>query len=296
MASTGQTDTCYPSTNLEPSTGVPGAGARVRQRSLRVTRVVATLTLCICSNAHAKRPAPHPQAPAEQAPAASGAAATPVPDSLASWEWVRNWLTLSIQQDLVFHSKLQSACSAGSPYLCFNAAKTPTELMASGAAPGGNQISSSGALVGTLRFLIGFDRVVNPHLSLGVRLGSVISGKALTQPQESPVLALHGEARLAIWVGRNVFSRAGFRPYLLLSGGVAEADGKITVDYQLQGDPRIYKLDAWKRSGHTFVSPGLGFQAAFTKHGGPLAEFRYMQFLSPSVPVLGLQLGYSVGF
>ena len=75
-----------------------------------------------------------------------------------------------------------------------------------------------------------------------------------------------------------------------------QSDGKILVDYNVPNDANTYKLDAWKRSGHTFVAPGLGFQAAFTKKGGPIAEFRYMQFLSPNVPVLAFQLGYSLGF
>ena len=109
-------------------------------------------------------------------------------------------------------------------------------------------------------------------------------------------LYFHGEARVAVWMGHNIFSKPGFRPYLLLSGGFAEADGKILVDYNVPNDANTYKLDAWKRSGHTFVAPGLGLQAAFTKKGGPIAEFRYMQFLSPNVPVLAFQLGYSLGF
>ena len=60
--------------------------------------------------------------------------------------------------------------------------------------------------------------------------------------------------------------------------------------------PKQSKLDAWKRSGHTFVGPGLGLQAAFSKNSGPLAEFRFMQYLSPEVPVIALQLGYAIGF
>ena len=92
------------------------------------------------------------------------------------WLLVRNWLTFAIQQDLVFHSKTADACGGASAYRCFDAGKQPRVLVPGEYTPGGNQISGSGALPGTLRILIGFDRVVHPHVSLGVRIGSVISG------------------------------------------------------------------------------------------------------------------------
>jgi hypothetical protein len=53
---------------------------------------------------------------------------------------------------------------------------------------------------------------------------------------------------------------------------------------------------AWKRSGWFFVSPGIGLQYPITKTHGPLAEFRYMQFLGPQVPVVSFSLGYLYGF
>ena len=220
--------------------------------------------------------------------------ASPAPDNVAKMGLVRNWLTLSIQQDWVYHSRTLEACGPGGSYRCFDADKVYRVL-----GPGqfgGNQVSGGGALPGTLRLLVGFDRVVHPHLSLGIRVGSVISGKAPTVASDQSFLYFHGEARVALWFGPDVFSRAGLRPYVFLSGGIAEADGRIVVDFTVPRDSTTYKLDAWKRSGHSFVSPGLGVQAAFTKYGGPVVEFRYMQFFSPNVPVLGGQLGYAIGF
>jgi len=216
------------------------------------------------------------------------------PDNAAQMDLVRNWFTLSIQQDWVYHARTLEACGPSGPYRCFDADKVYRVL-----APGqfgGNQVSGGGALPGMLRLLVGFDRVVHPHLSLGIRVGSVISGKAPTLANDQSVLGFHGEARVALWIGPDVFSHAGLRPYVFLSGGIAEADGRIVVDFTVPRDSTTYKLDAWKRSGHSFVGPGLGVQAAFTKYSGPLVEFRYMQFLSPNVPVLGGQLGYAIGF
>lgn len=236
----------------------------------------------------AAAPAPPPPAPIES-PEAS--------DAHGSGDRILNWVTLSIQQDLVFHSKTPDACSAGSRYECFYADGdrkifySPNEYVA-----GGNQISGSGALPGTLRLLVGFERVVHPNVSLGIRVGSVLTGKAHRMATDQPFLYFHGEGRISLWLGHDVFTHAGLRPYLFVSGGIAEADGKIIVDYSVTGDPQTYKLDAWKRSGHSFLGPGLGFQAAFTKTSGPLGEFRFMQFMSPNVPVIAFQLGYAVGF
>jgi hypothetical protein len=243
-------------------------------------------------------------APAAQAATESAAPTSTPPidansgdsDSGSAEDRIENWVTLSVQQDLVFHSKTPDACGLGSRYECFDAFGQRKVLGSGDFAPGGNQISGSGASPGTLRILLGYERVVHPHVSLGVRVGSVLTGKARRMDTDQSFLFFHGEGRITVWIGREVFSKAGLRPYLFVSGGIAEADGKILVDYSLPNDPQTYKLDAWKRSGHSFLGPGLGFQAAISKNNGPLAELRYMQFLSPNVPVIALQLGYAVGF
>ena len=218
----------------------------------------------------------------------------PVTEAPSESSYIPNWFTLSVQQDWVYHSKVADACGPNSPYRCYDSDKIARVLEPG--QYGGNQISSGGALAGTLSILLGYDRVVHPHVSLGVRMGTVVSGKALRTSSDQPFMNFRGEARVALWLGRNVLSTAGIRPYFVLAGGIAEADGRIVVDFNVPGDPNTYKLDAWKRSGRAFVSPGFGVQAAFTKNTGPVAEVRYMQFISPNVPVIGLQFGYAVGF
>jgi hypothetical protein len=214
-----------------------------------------------------------------------------------------NWVTLSIEQDLVFHSPTPGACGATSRYECFDAMGQRQVIDVGYNLPGtnqvvagGNQISGSGALPATLRVLVGYERVVHPNVTVGVRVGSVITGKPRHMDTDKPFLFFHGEARVSLWIGHDVFSHSGLRPYGFLSAGMAETAGKITVDYTVSDDPNTYKLDAWKRSGRTFVGPGLGAQVAFSKSGGPFAELRFMQFMSPNVPMLAFQLGYAVGF
>lgn len=224
------------------------------------------------------------------------------PDESYNGGRLANWVMLSIEQDLVFHSPTADACGAGSRYECFDVVGNRQPISIGTILPGGSQviggdqISGSGALPGTLRILVGYERVVHPNVTVGVRLGSVITGKPRHMDTDTPFLFFHGEGRVSLWIGHDVFSHSGLRPYVFLSGGVAEAAGKITVDYTVSNDPQTYKLDAWKRSGHSFIGPGLGAQVAFTKSGGPFAELRFMQFMSPNVPVIAFQLGYAVGF
>ncbi len=242
-----------------------------------------------------------PEAPvapaAPEPPAPPPTPATGPGDSDDSSEGrLENWVSLSIQQDLVFHSKTADACSLGSRYECFDATGQRRILVPGEYNVGGNQISGSGALPGTLRILVGYERVVHPNVTVGAKVGAVVTGKARRMDTDQAFLFFHGEGRVSLWIGKDVFSKPGVRPYFFLSGGIAEAAGKILVDFSVPNDPNTYKLDAWKRSGHTFLGPGLGVQAAFSKNNGPIAEFRYMQFMSPNVPVIAFQLGYAFGF
>ncbi len=241
------------------------------------------------------QPPAAPVAPEPAAPPPPAAATEDTEDS-SSLGRLKNWVSLSIQQDLVFHSKTAQACSAGSRYECFDVTGQRKILVPGEYNLGGNQISGSGALPGTLRILLGYERVVHPNVTVGVKIGSVLTGKARRMDTDRAFLFFHGEGRVSLWIGKDVFSKPGVRPYLFVSGGIAEASGKILVDFSVPGDPNTYKLDAWKRSGHSFLGPGLGVQAAFSKNNGPIAEFRYMQFMSPNVPVIAFQLGYAFGF
>jgi hypothetical protein len=165
--------------------------------------------------------------------------------------------------------------------------------------PGSDQISSGGAIWATTRIMLGYDRVVAPNVTLGGKLGAVIAGKALRMKTDRGFMFFHGEVRASLWIGSAPFTKKTIRPYLFLSAGLGEADGKITVDYiqNVNGSPgTAQKAAAWKRSGNMFVGPGVGLQYPIAKNHGPTAEFRFTQYLSPSVPVVSVGLGYLYGF
>jgi len=212
---------------------------------------------------------------------------------------IDNWVSLTLQQDFVFHSQTNNACSdgVGSPYRCFFADSTWAHPTPGEVVPGSNQVSKGGAILATTRILAGYERVMLDNVTLGARLGAVIHGKALRLTTDRSFMVFHGEARGSYWIGDKPFTHKGFRPYVFLAAGVGEADGKITVDYMLQTDAsKVNKVAAWKRSGPAFVGAGAGLQWAISKTHGPLAELRYLQFMGPSVPVIAVDVGYAMGF
>lgn len=206
-----------------------------------------------------------------------------------------NWVSLALQQDLVIHSTTHYACSTGSRYECF-AMGQRTILGANDFAPGGNQVPGTTLSQGSLRILLGYDRVIVPYASVGVRLGSELYGQGRRMTTDPAFLRYHAELRAKWWIGHDVFSTSGLRPYLFGSVGIAEEDGKVFVHYSPPGNPQVYNLEAWKRSGHTFVGLGLGLQYAFEKNMGPLAELGFLQFMGPLLPAIAFQLGYAYGF
>jgi len=203
---------------------------------------------------------------------------------------VVNWLSLAVQQDLVIHAKSSNVCAAGSAYECFDSSGGNQVLPA-----GASQISGTTLSRGALRLLLGFDRVVFPDASVGVRAGVALFGQGRRLTTDPKYFMPHFEARLSLWLGHESFSRKGLRPYLYLGGGLAEADGKVSVSYVPSGGASNVTYDAWKHSGHVFVGAGFGVQYAYVQSRALFAELSYMAFMSPDVPVLGIQLGYAYG-
>ena len=236
-------------------------------------------------------------APKKSTPAdddTEAATAAPLPEPAPPKAYL-NWLSLAIEQDLVYHSTTPNACSGGDAYKCYDGHGAPWPPITN-AVPGGNRVNG-GLASGPWRILAGYDRVFARRITLGARVGAMVAGKAATVKGDRAVMLFHGEARAAVWLGRDPFAVAGLRPYVFLSGGVAEADGMVLVEYSPQGCANcgLSKVKAWKRSGPEFVGAGAGAQFAITPRMGPTLEARYMQFLSPSVPVIGVQLGYAIG-
>jgi hypothetical protein len=233
---------------------------------------------------------------------ASGAEATAQARAAEAWRDKRNWVSLGIQQDFMLHSATSQVCDQPS-YRCYDAQNQPQTFAASGRVVAkGNEISSGGFRPATLRLLVGYERLLSKNFSIGLKVGIVVYGKAPRVIAAAPAvsdpsfLAFHGEARLTLYPGRAPFARTKVaRPYLFASAGVAEVDGKVSVEVFEQNQPYA-RVAAWKRSGQGFFGAGFGLAFAFGENHGPFLEARLMQMLGKSASVVATQGGYAVGF
>ncbi|MEI9940063.1 MAG: hypothetical protein WDO69_22815 [Pseudomonadota bacterium] len=211
----------------------------------------------------------------------------------------KNWISFHFEQDFLLYSAQDQVCGsnaagshAAANYSCFqNGAPfgdSPGEDIAAGP---GNHVSG-GLGRATSRLLIGFDRLLTANLSLGLRLGYAFGGRPAG---ESKFWPLHAEIRGDYWFGAAPFESSRLRPYLSLSGGLAEVDGKVSVEYY---DPSGKKgtLDAWRKTGKGFAGLGFGVMVPFAGDNGIVPELRARQMFGASGTVFDLSIGYARGF
>jgi hypothetical protein len=171
-------------------------------------------------------------------------------------------------QDFGIHEG-RDICSKSSQledgYACFRA--SGTQYHGTPLPDRGGEASLS-PMPATTRILAGYDRIVLPNLTLGVRLGWVLAGGG-PRPSgaEAPAfLPFHGEARVGYTFGLRPFERAGIRGSVFLGAGVAQFDTEYRVFVeedpaappprsQLDNPPQ-QMLSAYRKSGTGFVSGG----------------------------------------
>ncbi len=210
----------------------------------------------------------------------------------------KNWISLAIQQDFLVLSGSTSTCAGGtgsawSGYDCFSGS---TYYSGTPYAQSGDQVRG-GFGPATTRLLAGYDRALG-SFTIGVRLGYAFRGGPQT-PGLSSFVPFHGELRGAYWFGADPFARTGPRPYVVIDGGIAQVDSSVGVvlyksaaDYTT--DTRT-NLDAWRKTGLSFVGGGVGMLLAVSPRHGPFVELKFMEMLGLSSPGLNLQVGYALG-
>jgi hypothetical protein len=204
----------------------------------------------------------------------------------------KNWLSLNFQQDLLLFSEQNNVCGSGtSPdaknYSCFQNGAPFNGTVSPGA---GNHVSG-GIGRATMRLTLGFDRLLTSNISLGLRLGYAFGGRPPGADKFSP---LHLELRANYWFGGAPFESSGVRPYLSLSGGLAEVDGKVSVEYY--EDTTKKSVDAWRKTGKGFAGLGFGVMIPFAGDNGIVPELRAMQMFGASGTVFAASIGYARGF
>lgn len=204
-----------------------------------------------------------------------------------------NWVSLAVQQDFLFLTKTENLCS-GEDYYCF---RQGTEQYYDGdPRPNeSNRLASGGFRLATTRLLVGFDRALTSMISVGARAGFAFrGGPAATGGND--FVPLHAEARGTLWFGQGVFNKVGLRPFVFLGGGMAQVDAKVSPIYVNDEAQGQLTLDAWRKTGLTFVSLGGGAGYAINPALVPLAEVKIMQMLGAAGTAAAVQLGAAYGF
>jgi hypothetical protein len=204
----------------------------------------------------------------------------------------KNWFGIAVQQDIVFLTSAKDVCLKGTVYACLqgNGAYYPTGQTTT--LPGVQDEVKPGLNVATTRVLISYDRPLDESFSVGARLGYAF-GAGPASPTGASFVPVHLEARAALWLGSEPFTRIGIRPYFVASFGFAQVDSGASV--QVVETRQTGTLTAWRRAGSWFASGGLGFLYALGRNTGFVVEVRGQRMFPTSGWVIPLQLGYVVG-
>ncbi len=210
----------------------------------------------------------------------------------------RNWLSLAFSPDLTVMSNLSDACSPKAQQdetlSCFfkgDVAYTGTPVQGNG------NTAKGGVALGSMRALVGYDRLIGTQLTLGARVGYAFAGSP-KRPGGKDFMPFHAEARGAYWLGSDPFSRAGVRPYVMANAGMAEATAKLStevVEDDGSGSFRKLTLDAYKTHGPYFAGAGVGVQYAVSPEASMVIEVAGRAMFPTFAPVIAPSLGFAYG-
>jgi len=209
-------------------------------------------------------------------------------------KFAKNWLSLHFEQDLLLYSSQDQVCTSNGGgkgaenYSCFQNGAPFNDTITSG---DGNHVAG-GLGRATARILVGFDHLLTSNLSLGLRLGYAFGGRP---PSADKFFPFHAELRANYWFGSSPFESSGLRPFVSLSGGLAEVDGKVSVEYYDENGAKR-TLDAWRKTGKAFAGLGFGVMVPFAGDNGIIPELRAMQMFGASGTVFDVSIGYARGF
>ena len=201
----------------------------------------------------------------------------------------RNWIGLGVQQDFLVLGGTKGVCDGAAGYTCFRSNATYYDVTPLSTA---NGEVAGGVSVATTRLLLAYDRVIADNWTIGARAGYAFGGGP-TAPGGSAFLPAHAELRGAYFFGKAPFERHGLRPFVQVSGGLAQIDTEISVktydDQQSFNSSKTTELNAWRKSGTEFASLGGGVAYALASQHAIIAEVRFMQMFGLSVQRVHLE-------
>jgi hypothetical protein len=205
----------------------------------------------------------------------------------------RNWLGLLVSPDFMLMQATDDACSVQAQDSgnvgCFFREPSRFDFGLAADQQGGNTISSGFTPLGTLRFLLAYERLLGTRVVAGIRVGYTHFGT----PED--FVPLHAEARFAFHFRDDGFAEPGLRPYLFAGGGYGPAAGRVSVEV-IDDRNRKHTLDAYQTAGPGFATLGLGAQYAVTPALALVLEVGGRAMLPEFAAVLGPHLGVAYGF
>ncbi|MET0411544.1 MAG: hypothetical protein ABW217_09615 [Polyangiaceae bacterium] len=222
--------------------------------------------------------------------------------SAAADKRIKNWLSLSLQQDFLMFGQESGVCQTGAPdgLSCFRAGdqyRDPRNPQIGTPGTGGEV--SGGFGLATTRLLLGYDRLFSANISAGARLGYAIGGGP-TEPDGAGFIPFHAELRGNYWFGTQPFEHQKIRSFVNLAAGLAQVDASVSaevIDQEISsGLVQTSKVDVWKKTGTLFAAIGVGGMYPLSENTGIVAELRAMLLLPSSGTTIALQAGYAYGF
>ena len=175
-----------------------------------------------------------------------------------------------------------------------------------------------GFVPGTMRVAIQYERVLFDNFSAAGRIGFAFNGAS---GEGVNFLPLHLEARLAYSFGQSAFEKPGVRPFVFLSGGLAQVDSTVSrvqvlEDGQACGaqdpldqgspctkpspdgrtEPRLQYLSATKQAGNGFITAGVGLVYTPLRNVGLHVAVRGGVTFPVLIGVIAPEAGFTFGF
>lgn len=241
-----------------------------------------------------------------------------------------NWIRLTFAPDFAMISGVdvcgfQDGYAGGSPttpndqtFVCVRNADGENKTRYLGqATPGQGNNVNFGFGVATMRLMLSYDRVLIKGLSLGARLGWAFNG---TNEEFASFIPVHAEGKVAYTFGKDPFAGQVARPWIFISGGLAQVDTIVNVDVLEDGeacgaaDPgdvgsactnetsdgatqdRIQTLRAIKQGGLGFAGGGAGISFVPVDLFEINLGVKFSVTFPFVVPVFSPEVGVGVGF
>jgi len=241
-----------------------------------------------------------------------------------------NWIRLTFAPDFAMISGVdvcgfQDGYSGDTPvtpndetFVCVRNADSENRTRYLGqATPGQGNNVNFGFGVATMRLMLGYDRVLIKGLSIGARVGWAFNG---TNEDFASFIPVHAEGKIAYTFGKDPFAGQVARPWIFISGGLAQVDTIVNVDVLEDGEAcgaaepadvsspcanetsdgatqeRIQTLRAIKQGGLGFAGGGAGVSFVPVDLFEINLGVKFSVTFPFVVPVFSPEVGVGVGF